>query len=73
MFSISTNVFTNLYAWLLYTPSVFTTMAINEADTCYADAIKAIQPSVWTLRFTADWTEATPLFERAARLFKVWL
>lgn len=45
--------------------------SISEADKCYADAMKAIQPSIWTLRFTADWTEATPLFERAARLLKV--
>lgn len=42
-----------------------------EADKLYKEANKLAAPSPWTLRLHSDWLGATPLFERAAMLYKV--
>ena len=41
-----------------------------EAEKLASKARKLSSPAVLSLRFTADWEKATPLFEKAAGLFK---
>ena len=44
---------------------------LAEAEKLEAKARKLTSPAVLSLRWSADWEKATPLFEKAAGLFKV--
>ena len=44
---------------------------MKEAESAYKEATKLVTPSVLSLRLKPEWEAATPLFERAAMLFKV--
>lgn len=42
----------------------------READKLYNEAVKLSTPSLLRMRLTGEWEQATPLFERAAMLYK---
>jgi len=43
----------------------------SEAQALFKEANKLSNPSFMGMRLKGEWTRATPLFERAAMLFKV--
>ena len=45
--------------------------AYKEGVKLYKEATKLSNPSVLSFRFSAEWERATPLFEKAAQLFRV--
>ena len=45
--------------------------SVSEGDKQMKAAHKLCQPSVLSLRLSADWDQATPLYERAALNYKV--
>jgi hypothetical protein len=42
----------------------------GEAEKLYKEAVKLTTPSLLSMRMRGEWERATPLFERAAMLFK---
>ena len=43
----------------------------KEAEKLYQEAVKLTTPSLLSFRMRGEWERATPLWERAAMLFKV--
>ena len=46
-------------------------MGSPEADKLMKQADKHCNPSFFSMRIKGDWEQATPLYERAAKLYKV--
>ena len=46
-------------------------MGCEEADKLMKQADKHCNPSFFSMRIKGDWEQATPLYERAAKLYKV--
>lgn len=44
--------------------------ARSEADALVKEATRLTSPSLWAMRMKGDWAQATPLFERAALLYR---